>query len=170
MGVQLFSASGELRDQMREIGHKFSLREDGVGSTQKQYWMLAGENMFREGERYVFGKQGGAVYDLEKSDDPTRHQLEHIASHIATAAGYPPRADLEPYTVICKYTSGMGVGAHKDNDFDTTYDTIVSMTLIGKAVFSVLVQNKWHDIPLGEGDTVIFDRHILHKRSTGRES
>ena len=64
--------------------------------------------------------------------------------------------------MICKYQKGAGVRAHRDNDYNALSDTIISMNLVGRAVFSVKYNGEWHHIQLEEGDVVVFDRNLLH--------
>ena len=123
--------------------------------------------MFPEREICIWSKNA-YTYILEKRDDPMRDTLDRVARELTTMTRQAPTAQMGPFTVVCRYSEGKGVGPHKDDDFNTTSNVIVSMTLIGAATFSVMIGKTWHDMHLEEGDIVIFDRNVLHKAGGAR--
>jgi hypothetical protein len=166
--VRVFSATGQLRERLNEIGTYFLHKEGGEGKKEKKYWMTAGEEVIMNNEAYVFGIPNKTVYILKKEEDVWREELEQIAREIATAAGQEPPTEAGAFTVTCRYSEGSGVGPHKDDDYRSPVNTIVSMTLIGGATFELQYKGKWYPVELEAGDIVVFDRFIRHRANGAR--
>ena len=86
-----------------------------------------------------------------------------MASHLQYRCGAEV-GNNEPWTVVCKYNNGQGVGTHTDSDYESTCGLIVSLNLVGKAQFGVVHPKTGanHEIRLQPGDIVVFDRNLQH--------
>ena len=88
--------------------------------------------------------------------------LEDIAQRALYAAGEVV-VGFSNYTVICKYDTGFGVGPHRDSDYNSSLQWIVSTTAKGSATFKVQGPDAgWYSMRVEEGEIVIFSRSIKH--------
>ena len=111
------------------------------------------------------GSQGRKIYKLDRKEMRVRGKIEEIAAAVVRMAGLQIAPRCKPFTVICKYAVGTGVGPHTDSDFNSLVDTIVSMTMNGHASFCIKGPKGWRQMWLGGGDRVVFDRSLLHRVS-----
>ena len=65
--VSLFRATGTLFASLFLISAHFDRREDGEGTPEKKYWMIAGESVLEEG---YLGKEEGAFSHLKNRTTP----------------------------------------------------------------------------------------------------
>jgi hypothetical protein len=126
--------------------------------------MLAGQGVIPKGETYAFGSYRVPVE--EPDNELMRRQIEAFAKMALRAAGITVPVGYVPYTVIVKYAQSHGVGEHKDDDYDTDFDWVVSFTPVGQAVFYMKHPNPksaFHTEKLDNTGCLIFKRFLLHK-------
>jgi hypothetical protein len=155
---KVYSTSGRTRHILEGMGNKFISKSGGVGDMFKQYWLLANNN---KNQKYVFGNKH-KFYEISRQHTEETEILELIARKILDDTQTTIDPTHSPFTVVCKYTHGQGVGWHQDNDYHSNTNTVVSMSLIGEADFKVMLGGREINIQLQTGDIVIFERSIKH--------
>lgn len=159
--MRVYTVNKTVMKYMKELGREYEHKLDGEGDRHKKYWMVAGDNMFPDSQSYIFGNKNN-TYKLQRTESPSRGVIEWIADMVLEAAGIQVPPEFGPFTVICRYSQGQGVGWHRDNDYWSDVDVIISMTIVGTAVFSIELEHETTDIKLQEGNIIVFDRSIKH--------
>jgi len=173
-GVQVFQTGGWLRELMEAAARTYMERKDGSGSVAaKMYWMEMEQGLNYTDQVYVFGSSMTSVYRLFRQPQQEQAKLfgkiaTEVLRRVRPTAQIPPK--YKTWTVVCRYAKGHGVGPHKDKDYKSEVDYIISFSPVGRAVFRMHPNGGAPvDVRLEPGSVVLFDRNLRHEALPAEE-